>query len=514
MRPEIAPHSFAKPQKKETQQTPHEVPRSGVEERHLTPKNNNAESLRLIEERREGGTKKFDCAVDTRDTSVQTFHNERLGVFFITLPESVEQEDTEQATDYRTAAEQEITTRIHVMDRARLTRGGSFLSKKDPGVILGTSADRASVAMTTGLRAATDTILARAAAKTNIARITHDTQAVVRAENPTVPPSLCAIIHKDRLLPEAVYGVSLAPPGKKQAVPDVIWDPEAAAWHDISKENERIRQSLHDATTMFRQQQATVPDATEVFLKKIQEIQSSPALKDIHPDARLAMTEEVKGFLPQEGDGASKQKIEEALYRLREPDLAPQEAAVVQQLTDAVQRALQDPQYAEYGRLTTKGMLHIKKDPAFAKLSTTEARVVLFDRLQRQGILTPDAASELLTDTRMEIVAQTDKRLTAVVLRTNGAVVDISSQLIGEKTTNDEEVSTQTMHLHGYTKKTVSHVLLQPGDTVLFSTRNGAGETPATAQIRTTVHEPTRRPDDVLQTMQKNGFKGAVIRLP
>lgn len=485
-----------------------------VELQKPSPTGKWAESVRLLEEFQEG-KKKFDCAFDANDPSVQTFHDEKLGVFFVTLAESTEPYALEQAAHIRTDMQLELTRHLQTLTKAGPALTESFPSRMDLDSAVRAEATRAQVALQTSFRVTADTTLARAAIEKRFAWMGNDTEALVRAEHPTIPPSLGAIIHKDRILPETIFGVPLAPPGEKQKLPEKVeWNPENI-WFRVSKETDRLRLTLMDAAEAYRLEKKHDAATTEAFLERVRTLQSDPAFKDIHPDVRLIMVEEALGSIPRLGNKEQQDKIEEVLYGLREPDLEEKESSAVARLISVAELARTDKQLSKNGELTEKGVEHIKKNRAFTELSTTAARVVLFDRLQRRGALSPAAARALLSDTRMEIVAQTDQRLTAVIIRANGETVDVSDQLIGKATTRTEEMLYEKVHLTSSAQKALHHISLQSGDMVLFGTRDSAGDTPATTgEIRMEASTSGTTPHEVLRIMKENGFKGAVLRVP
>ena len=470
-------------------------------------------ALQVIEEEHEK-TKAFDCATDVDDPYVQTFHDEKLGVVFLTLSETTDPEDIEQSAIFRNAAQEEITRRARSARQGNLARSGTTVSKMDPGTVLSPAADRASIILSTSLRASTEILLARRVVEKQIARLTGNVNGEKRLENLKIPPSIAAMIHEESILPEAVYGVPLAQPGEEQQMPEIEWDSERNIWLGVNKETERVRIDLLDAAESLRTEIQSNPAATNDFLKKITALQTETAFSHIGPDVRLAISEEAKKALPKL-PLEEKQQILDALDTLREPRMSEEESTALTELLRMTEIARRDERLAKNGSLTKDGATYIKQQKAFGVLSPTAGRIVLFDRLRRQGVLSPNAAHEILTDTRMEIVGQTDARISVVIVRSSGEVTDISDSITGEQRQEEQIASNENFHVQKNTQKKIGKIPLRSGDTVLFSTRNSTEETPAdTGEIRIEASNAGSDAHNVLQAMKENGFKGAVLRIP
>lgn len=454
----------------------------------------------------EGGlpTPRIECAFDHNDPSVQTYFNENLGVAFLALADENDPDAQKNAAEYRNQMQRELQPRLGLLAKIR-PETGNIVGRLSPGEVIESSRNIAAIALDTSARFATDVVRTRAAAEKRIAWLEGDTEAMKKAERVTIPPSIGAVVVDSMLRTEEIYGIPLAVPGETQTIPNISWEMPSTPWLDTETPR-TMRDELH--ALVF---EANNPAELLTNLKKWKE---KPEFKKLGMDARLAMTEEAAQNIPGSFRGFEAEQIREALALLHEPEIPAHEMETIETILTQTEDMKNDASLAKSGKLTKKGVEQLKQLRAFSDLSSTQSRVVLYDRLMRRGVLSREGATTFLTQKKLVIAAEGgEDMLSAVIVRANGAVLDLSDKLTGKSTQNTEEVQGEVITVQTSERKLFSEIHLSSGDTILLGGKNN-GETIADSpSVQMTAIQTEASTAQFLAALKEDGIKGMVIRV-
>lgn len=252
----------------------------------------------------------------------------------------------------------------------------------------------------------------------------------------------------------------------------------------------------------------------EAARRKLREALADKRYASLPPDARLSVAETLKQrFTAQFGEAgaAVENPVREEIDRLREPDLDPKDAAAIDRLIGPIRMGAEDP-----ARLK-EAALAIRRSPEFGRLSPA-GKVVLLDRLERNGLVDPDAAKRLRSGKRLQIQSAGGAEIRMLVVRPSGETEDLTDELAGGRAeTEDEVVPGARVRVGGYEARRKS-VALNPGDVVIVSDagRTGPQSKVSVADYGGAVREAYGHasPEEIRQALAESGFRGFVMKVP
>lgn len=259
-----------------------------------------------------------------------------------------------------------------------------------------------------------------------------------------------------------------------------------------------VTKPLREATRQYRElldRAAGVADR-DAFAAELAALPADQRYRTLNPDVRLFLVEQLKKTY-REKFGRLDEGLREKIDRLREPELGDEVAAV----DEAFERARLAAD-RKTGKLSAKAAKRLQRE--LPELSP-EARVALFDRLQRNGFLEPgsEAAGALLNEERLGLATSGD--VYAYSISENGTdIQDVSERL----TAQGEQIELD-VGLEGKPKtETIRRLDLavRPGSLLVVSDK------PIERSLLIDVYSPGMTLRELRQTLEQEGTRPVIIK--
>lgn len=470
-------------------------------------------------------TESFEIGYDPDDETLRGYYNQKEGAFFMVLRSDESEEATKTAEEYR----QFVAARLQEgFARISRTQKEKFESKMDAGQIIETGRSKAmDLTQKASIREGADYLKNRTVVQKRAAWLEAGDEKAKQSEQLEIPPIVSAALTEQNTHAENYYGVPLAPLHETQQLPDIHWNLYQS---DLPEEKKLQTQEVDPTTLRTQTEQIFGKIFYDLSTKTISEEQACASVKELsqNADFKKARTD-LKLWLSEYGKHIFKAvtktdvppTVREAIDSLREPILDPNESQTVDSLFSFAKTiANADKNRTVKDELTSEDIQKLKRDERFLKLSKP-AIVTLYDRFQRNGMVKSTVAPELLQLRTMHIQAKTDERLTITIVRSGGAMENVGDQIVDKEVQSNKRPKEfvqdksfdETIQVKEF-QNSQTDIPVNPGDVVIFSTKNTNGESPdLNPLIGLDAADPNTSAKDIVKLLQKNGFHGVAMRI-